>query len=83
MYDVGLQLKQKLDKISKYDQCSEDVAKVMGTKDYCHQLFKDSHPHFLFWSQNDIGGHCDKISKFMNQKTAATDKCAAINDAMF
>jgi len=63
---MGLELQQKLDKIQKYDQCNEDTAKVMGSKEYCLELFKNSQDDFLFWSANDVRAHCGKIQRSIN-----------------
>jgi len=46
LYDTGLELQQKLDKITKYDQCNEDTAKVLGNKEYCLELFKNGETDF-------------------------------------
>lgn len=55
----------------------------MGSKEYCLELFKNSQDDFMFWSANDVRAHCGKIQRSINQKTAVSDKCAAINDAIF
>jgi len=47
MYQTGLELQQKLDKIMDYDKCNPDSAKLMGLASYCKELFKEQ--KFYFW----------------------------------
>lgn len=80
MYNVGLELQQKLDKIIDYDRCNPDTAKTMGMKEYCKELFKDQ--KFYFWQGNEVEKTCDNIktnSKYDKEK----DECAVLNDHIF
>lgn len=60
MYQTGLDLQQKLDKIIDYDRCNPDIDKNMGIKEYCKELFKDQ--KFFFWSSQDLNQNCESIT---------------------
>ena len=65
MYQTGLELQQKLDKIIDYDQCNGDSAKSLGKTQYCKQLFKDQ--KFFFFEKSELDTHCDGIESYISK----------------
>jgi len=80
LYNTGLELQQKLDKIIDYDKCNPDTAKAVGLQQYCKDLFKEQ--VFYFWTNNQLNTHCEGIDQAM-KASKVKDECAVLNDHIY
>lgn len=75
MYNTGLNLQLKLEKIKTYDKCNGLTSKSDPVQ-VCKNLFSNQ---FIFWSKSDIEKSCDSIDK----SKINSDVCAGINEFIF
>ena len=80
MYQMGLQLQSKIDKLRGYDQCKDDQVKSLGVQKFCVSTTKKS--QLLLWNDTDTNNMCSTLEKNIVNLNS-NDLCAEINDGIF